>query len=325
MSSKIWAGTLLLLCGAAAWAQRQAPPVELFPGVTLIPGSYEVGRQPDGNSVTFDGPDGLIAVDTGRHAWHRDKIATFARAQGKSIAAIINTHWHLDHTSGNIALKAAYPAAKVYATSAIDGALAGFLADSARGGREMLADGKLDPVAVEEINTDLATIAAGAKLRPDVIIDRSGKMTIAGRPLEIRFASHATTDGDIWLYDAATRIAVVGDLVTLPAPFLDTACPEGWRKTLGEVAATPFTTLVPGHGAPMTRAQFTTYRTAFDALLDCAATSADKAVCADAWQKAVTPLLGQDERAARAAKAMTEYYVAQVLRADGGKRKYCPA
>ena len=37
---------------------------------------------------------------------------------------------------------------------------------------------------------------------------------------------------------------------TLPAPFLDTACPSGWQKALGELAAVDFQTLVPGHGAP---------------------------------------------------------------------------
>ena len=316
-------GAILALVATAAWAQKDAPPVALSPDVTMIPGSFERGRQPDGNSVVFEGRDGLLVVDTGRHGWHRDRIAAFAKARGRAIAAIINTHWHLDHTSGNIALKAAYPAAKVYGTRAIDGALTGFLADGASNGRAALAGGKLDPITVEEIETDLATIAAGAKLQPDIVVERSGTMSIAGRPLEVHVAANAATAADLWLYDRATGIAVVGDLVTLPAPFLDTACPEGWRTALGEVAATPFTTLVPGHGAPMTRAQFATYRAAFDAVLDCAATETATPVCADAWVEAVTPLLANDERGQRAARAMTEYYVAQVLRADGGKRKYC--
>ena len=325
MVRKILAALGLAMLATGVWAQKDAPTVELAEGATLIPGSFERGRQPDGNSVVFDGRDGLIVVDTGRHAWHSDKIAAVAKARRRPIAAIVNTHWHLDHTSGNIALKAAYPAAQVYATRAIDGALTGILADSAKGAREMLAGGKLDPVTVEEINADLATIDAGPKLRPDVVIERSGTMTIAGRSLDVRFATHAATEGDIWFYDPATGLAIVGDLVTLPAPFLDTACPEGWRKALGEVAAAPFTTLVPGHGAPMTRAQFARYRSAFDALLDCSATSAGKSVCADAWVKAVMPLLGPDARAPAMAKAMSEYYVGQVLRADGAKRKYCPA
>ncbi|MDO9490579.1 MAG: MBL fold metallo-hydrolase [Sphingomonadaceae bacterium] len=325
MSGRIIVASAIALVATAAGAQSAAPPFVLSPGVAMIAGSFERGRQPDGNSVMFDAPDGLIVVDTGRHRWHHDRISAFAATRDRPVAAIVNTHWHLDHISGNIALTAEFPAARVYATPAIDGALTGFLADGATRGREALATGKLDPVTIEEIETDLATIAAGAKLRPDVVVERSGAMTIAGRPLGLQVAANAATEADLWLYDPATRIAVVGDLVTLPAPFLDTACPEGWRKALGEVAATPFTTLVPGHGAPMTRAQFNRYRGAFDALLDCAATAAAASLCADRWAVAVAPLLGSDERAPRLARSMTAYYIEEMLRADGGKRKYCPA
>ena len=52
------------------------------------------------------------------------------------IVAIVNSHWHLDHVSGNAALRAAYPRAQVYASDAIRDAMHGFLADyrSATGG-----------------------------------------------------------------------------------------------------------------------------------------------------------------------------------------------
>jgi hypothetical protein len=117
----------------------------------------------------------------------------------------------------------------------------------------------------------------------------------------------------------------VGDLVTLPAPFLDTACPRGWSAALGQVWATPFTTLVPGHGPVMDRPRFALYRRAFDALLDCAASPATKAECAAAWTDSVKPLLGPDPVDARRAQGMTEYYVSEVLRANGGKSAYCGA
>ena len=35
-------------------------------------------------------------------------------------------------------------------------------------------------------------------------------------------------------------------------PFFDTGCEEGWRAALAEIAGAEWTTLVPGHGAPMT-------------------------------------------------------------------------
>jgi len=89
-----------------------------------------------------------------------------------------------------------------------------------------------------------------------VPIERSGDRTIAGRRLALRFTDGAVSAADVWLYDDATEVAVLGDLVTLPAPFFETACPAQWEKALDDVWATPFTLAVPGHGEPMTRAQF---------------------------------------------------------------------
>jgi hypothetical protein len=72
----------------------------------------------------------------------------------------------------------------------------------------------------------------------------------AATPPGVRVAEDAVTDADIWIYDEAARVAVLGDLVTLPAPFFETACPARWQEALDAVWATPFTLAVPGHGAP---------------------------------------------------------------------------
>jgi glyoxylase-like metal-dependent hydrolase (beta-lactamase superfamily II) len=71
-------------------------------------------------------------VDTGRHAWHRDALLSLAVARRRPIVAVINSHWHLDHDSGNPFLRESYPHLTVYASSAIGEALQGFLADSLR-------------------------------------------------------------------------------------------------------------------------------------------------------------------------------------------------
>ena len=83
-------------------------------------------------------------------------------------------------------------------------------------------------------------------------------MRLAGRRLDVHVTAGAVTDADVWLYDRRTRVAVLGDLVTFPSPFFETACPNAWRAALDEVWATPFRIAVPGHGAPMTREQFNT-------------------------------------------------------------------
>lgn len=311
---------LALLAATPALA---ADPQPIANGVWLIPGGLTPGRQPDGNSIVFVAPGGLIVMDTGRHKAQRDAILDFATAQGKPIAAILNSHWHLDHVSGNPDLKAAYPGLKVYASNAIDAALSGFLARSAKDAQSYLDSGKLPPGMAEDVRGDIATFHNGAALRPDIVIDRSAPRVIAGRRLLVNLAPNAATDGDVWVYDPAARVAAVGDLVTLPAPFLDTACPLGWSAALRQIANTSFRVLVPGHGLPMTRAQFGAYRKAFDALIACSASSREAGECATAWAASVANLPGAGPQ--KQAEGMTLYYVKDVLRAHGGKSAECRA
>ncbi|MEA2946792.1 MAG: hypothetical protein QOI40_2122 [Alphaproteobacteria bacterium] len=107
-----------------------------------------------------------------------------------------------------------------------------------------------------------------------------------------------------------------GDLITLPAPFLDTACPAGWSKALGEIDNTPFNTILPGHGGPMSHVQFGAYRKAFDALIACSATAREADACAADWTKAVANLPGAGPDAQ--ARSMTLYYMKDVLRKNAG-------
>src|SRR5262245_56483813 len=247
---------LILAFTQPAPSAPTSPPVrELAPDTFLLPGAMLPDRGPDGNTVIIVAPSGLIVIDTGRHPWHSDAILAFARSRRQPVVAIVNTHWHLDHSSGNRRVKAEYSQAKVYATHAVDRALApdGFLTRNATAARERPPDPKAPAVRREETELFLATMAASETLRPDVAVERSSDLTIAGRPIALHVAADAVTDGDLWLFDTKTAVAVIGDLVTLPAPFFETACPARWQTALDEVWAAPFRIAVPGHGAPMTR------------------------------------------------------------------------
>jgi glyoxylase-like metal-dependent hydrolase (beta-lactamase superfamily II) len=307
-----------VLAQSATVPPEPSPPLAqtLASGVWLIPGDYAQKRQPDGNTVIFRGSDGLVVLDTGRHRWHREAILAFAKSQNAPIAAIVNSHWHLDHVSGNPALKAAYPQARVYASNAIDGALSGFLKDSAGKMTGYLKSPGIPAETAEDLRGDLATIEKGDGLRPDVVVRESSTLALGGREIDVNFVSNGPTAGDVWLYDSISRIAAVGDLVTLPAPFLDTACTAGWKSGLDQVRATPFASLVPGHGKPMTRAEFDQYRAAFDGLIDCSSSDRDKTICAAGWVKDAGSLLESNG-------SMAEYYVEKVLRPNGGNSKYC--
>jgi|CXWL01.1.fsa_nt_gi glyoxylase-like metal-dependent hydrolase (beta-lactamase superfamily II) len=319
------AGLILAVALQAATVEAAPPPVELTRGVTLISGGILPNRGPDGNTVIFDAPQGLIVVDTGRHVWHSDAILAFAQARGRPIAAIFNTHWHLDHSSGNRRIKAVFPAARVYTTNAIDRALSpeGFLRINRNEAqlRAMLEDPNVPEIRKDEIRNGMATMDASDQLRPDVAITQAERMRIAGRRLDVRLTAGAVTDADVWLYDRRTRIAVLGDLVTFPAPFFESACPNAWRAALDDVWATPFRTAVPGHGAPMNRDQFNAYRLAFGAFIDCVNSSAEPPQCTSAWTNGIAQFLTTDALRTEAGE-YADYYVG-FLRRNGGKGQTC--
>jgi glyoxylase-like metal-dependent hydrolase (beta-lactamase superfamily II) len=231
--------------------------------------------------------------------------------------AVVNSHWHLDHVGGNPAIRRAFPKVRVLASDAIGGALKGFLARYKQQLEQMLAAEK-DPEQRRAFRGDLAIIAAGKRLGPDETIAVSGPRTVAGRPLEVHLERHAVTAGDVWLVDPASGTLVAGDLVTLPAPFMDTACPARWQEALGRLAVVDFKLLVPGHGAPMKKADFEIYRKAFDGLVACGGSARDKKECSGGWVEDAAPLLaGADEKFVR---AMVDYYVDTALRGDASKR-----
>lgn len=307
----------MLLCAAACRTAVPAAtsPTAIAPGVDLIRGSFVPGSQPDGNSIVFRGRDGLVVVDTGRHESHTRKILDLAKFEGIPIAAVVNTHWHLDHIGGNPLVRREYPNVRIYASGALEGAMKGFLANY-RSQLESIIPKTEDPKQQEAYRGEIAIIDSGRALYPDETITQTGPRTIAGRKFDVHLETRTVTAGDVWLVDRESGMVVAGDLVTLPAPFLDTACPARWREALDRLASMNFKTLVPGHGAVMSKAGFLTYRTAFDRLLDCAASNEEKNVCADGWLRDAVPLIEETDEAFN--KGIVSYYV-DVLRGDPAK------
>jgi glyoxylase-like metal-dependent hydrolase (beta-lactamase superfamily II) len=288
----------------------------LAAGVDLIRGRFVPGAQPDGNSVVLSAPEGLIVIDTGRHVDHTQVILDVATKEGVPIAAVINTHWHLDHTGGNPRIRRASPDVTIWASGAIAEARTGFLADY-RGQLVAAIAGTDDPAARAAWEAEVAIIDAGQALAPDEVVTAGGQHTIAGRRLEIGLESHAVTAADVWVLDPATGVLAAGDLVTLPVPLFDTACPKGWLAALGHLAGANFELLVPGHGAPMTREEFEIYRDGFQSFLDCADSDRPEQVCIDGWLRDLGPLIPESDR--DFARMLLQYYVPNSLRAAADK------
>ena len=314
---------LLAVCALGLSGAAFAGPGvrDLGGGAWLLPGTFTPGRQPDGNSILLRGPEGWVVVDTGRHAAHAQVILEFIDAHPAPLVAVVNTHWHLDHVSGNAALREKFPGLRVHAGAGIDAALDGFLADSRRQ-LVSLMEKSSDEAERQAMREEIARIDLGDKLKPDDVVQAGGEKILAGRALRFGLAAHAATESDVWIFDAQQKLLMAGDLVTLPAPFLDTACAPRWQAALGELETLDFERLVPGHGEPLTRGQFAQYRKAFDGLLHCASTPAAPSACAARWSSDAGSLLqGMD---AGLTRGLIEYYVEYRLRGPKATSD-CPA
>lgn len=296
-----------------------ASATPLATGVELLPGRFVSGEQPDGNTLVLDGVGGLIVFDSGRHAAHTQAIVDYAHARELPVAAIVNSHWHLDHVGGNAMLRKAYPALRVHASGAIEDAMHGFLANYRAQILRALAKPDGDGAQAAVLRGELELIDAGPALYPDERIVKGGMQSIAGRPVQVGLETRAVTAGDVWLFDPSTRVLAAGDLVTLPAPLFDTACAARWEDALAHLDGIDFETLVPGHGAPMARAQFATYRKAFGRLLACVASKRAKESCIDGWMKDAGSLIPAADR--KLARGLLDYYIDNSLRGDAGKAR----
>lgn len=304
------------LLALSAFAQS-----EVAPGIHLLRGRFTPGTQPDGNTVIFSAPDGFVVMDTGRHVQHTQSLLDFAATENVPIVAIVNSHWHLDHIGGNGLVRHAFPNVRVYASDALAGARTGFLANY-RGQLEQMLASKATPEAdAARFRTEVALIDDAPRLAPDIVIDTPGVRKIAGREFEVGLERYAVTAGDVWLLDRQSGVLASGDLVTLPAPFLDTACAPRWKESLDRISKNSFELLIPGHGPPLTHRQFDVYRTAFSNLLRCTSSDASKASCIDGWINGILPLIPPGE--ATFTRGLMGYYIDVLRRPAAERAKLC--
>lgn len=237
-------GLALAALASSAAAQALAPH-------HLITGGVYEDKGPDGNTIILDAPEGLIVVDSGRHPEHAEKILAFAKSRGKPVAAIVNSHWHLDHTTGNMDLRKVYPGAAIVTSRAIEGQLfRDFVAPGRAQTKKALEEGTAPATQRPRMIRAQAFFDEPAYGRPTVPITASGPQRIAGRTIDVRLAPFAVSEGDVWLVIPEEKMVIAGGLVVDIVPFMDTACVDGWRQALDEIAAVEFETLVPAMARP---------------------------------------------------------------------------
>ncbi|HEY7850914.1 MAG TPA: MBL fold metallo-hydrolase [Ktedonobacterales bacterium] len=235
-----------------------------------------------GNAGIIDlGAETLIFDTMLTAAAARDLRAAAERLTGRAPRYVVNSHFHADHTIGNIAFDdatiiATTPTAERFANENDQ-----FLRELREQGAELDAQARAEAAAVsdsavrrdmEEQNDDFAALMREAHTtrsrRADITFE--SQLTIHGAHRAVRLISWGGghTASDAVLYLPTERILFTGDLIfhRCHASISDSD-PTEWLRILGEMERLDIATLAPGHGAVASRTAITEQRAYLEAML----------------------------------------------------------
>lgn len=197
----------------------------------------------DVNVGVIRGADGLCVVDTrGSHRQARELVEAL-RELGGPVRAVVNSHWHFDHTWGNRVLRD--EGAQLWGHATLPATMRRWFDDV----RESLSFA--DPDLAEE----LAEVEVAP---PDELVDPVAIIDLGDRGVEARFLGRGHTDGDVVVTSPDADVVFAGDLVEQSGPpaYGDDSHPLAWPATADRLVGRlgPAARVVPGHGVAVDRA-----------------------------------------------------------------------
>ena len=207
-----------------------------------------VARYPwcDVNVTVVGGERGLLVVDTGASlASGRAVVEDVRRLGAGEVTAVVNTHWHFDHTFGNGALREAWADVPVHAPEVARDELE-------RWGAVVLGGAAQDPD-----DPHREELLATEVVLPDQVFSSARVLDLGDRAVELVHPGRGHTAGDLVVRVPDADVLLAGDLVEESAPpsLGEDSWPMEWPLSLDIVLGltTPASVVVPGHGAPVDR------------------------------------------------------------------------
>jgi len=184
-----------------------------------------------------------LIIDSGVDTRVTELSDAIFKAAMRPVTRLVNTHWHFDHTSGNVFFGSA--GVTIIAQENVKKRLSSVQSVPFVG----LRDGHYPPEALPTVTY-------------------SSSMTLHQGPQQLLLVNYgsAHTDGDTVVYISPANVAVVGDIFSNHFyPIIDLASGgsiDGVIHSLDEILARTDeqTKIVPGHGPVATRANLEEYR-----------------------------------------------------------------
>jgi glyoxylase-like metal-dependent hydrolase (beta-lactamase superfamily II) len=219
---------LMCFYAPTAYAQTDWSKVEIK--VHKVNGNVYMLQGAGGNIGVSVGPDGILIVDD-QYAPLADKIKAALKTLGEGkLKFVLNTHWHGDHTGGNVAFG---PEAPVIAHDNV---------------RKRLATAQKSDVFKS------TTPASPKEALPVITFGHSVTIHFNGEEIRAIHFPTGHTDGDSVIFFTASNVIHMGDhFFAGRFPFVDLDSGgnvEGFTKNVGDVIAKlpAGVKIIPGHG-----------------------------------------------------------------------------
>ncbi|MBA3513634.1 MAG: MBL fold metallo-hydrolase [Pyrinomonadaceae bacterium] len=219
---------IVLLCAAQAYAQQDFSKVEIK--AEKVTGNVYMLQGSGGNIGVSVGSDGILIVDD-QFAPLADKVKAALKALGEGkLKFVLNTHWHGDHTGGNVVFG---PEAPIIAH-----------------------DNVRKRLAVEQRSEVFKRIvpASPKEALPVITFGQSLSVHFNGEEIRVIHFPQGHTDGDSVIFFTGSNVVHMGDdFFAGRFPFVDLesgGTVEGLAKNIGEILGKlpPGAKLIPGHG-----------------------------------------------------------------------------
>jgi glyoxylase-like metal-dependent hydrolase (beta-lactamase superfamily II) len=242
-----------------------------------------IGVNGDSNAGAVTTKNGLVALDAQQSAAQGRAFRTaIEKAAGKRVTRLINTHFHLDHTAGNVAF-ADGPILAHEKTPALMNDYMG-TRDTARWRVDRLdqrlrlffgsnfdelvpADDPLYGWFVTRVQRpgleELELVAPTETFSERLTFDRGdGSM-------QLDYVGPAHCDGEMIIHLPEQKVAFLGDLLFVGRfPWLGDCYLDGWIDCLTHIKSLDLDRLVPGHGDVCTLREVDEFRTLLVTLRD---------------------------------------------------------
>jgi glyoxylase-like metal-dependent hydrolase (beta-lactamase superfamily II) len=268
---------LFRLAAAALVAASAVSPAQTARKVTrLAEGVYAIehARRPfeSGNTTVIIGERQVFVVDSCfLPSAAREDIAQIRQWTDKPVSFLLNTHFHNDHNLGNRAYLEAFPALTIMAHAETKADMDRFGPGSfhrlqqetaplqqmldtgkTRGGTALTADDRAAVRAeLERRAPGIEEVRLVKFQSATMTFDHDFTIDLGNREVDVRFLGRGNTAGDAVVVLPKERIAVVGDLVVYPVPYIYDGYPVEWIQTLEKLSRLDVDTIVPGHGPVM--------------------------------------------------------------------------